>query len=208
MSSAIALFQFENHDLRFVGTADQPEWVAADVVDILYSKADKRNRRNYLDKVPAEWKGHKLLMTLGGEQDMVTLYEPGLYHLICRSDSSLAIPFQRWVFEEVLPSIRKTGGYGVQPADPFAHPDIQQFHELLLDGDLKASEMRLLLMLRQLMAEGSFEDVTYTTLTTRLGINQSTFYRAVGRLRELGIVDLRVQRMMSVSIPPQLYAVD
>jgi hypothetical protein len=34
-----------------------------------------------------------------------------LYHLITRSDSPRAIPFQKWVFENVLPSIRKTGKY-------------------------------------------------------------------------------------------------
>jgi len=112
------------------------------------------------------------------------------------------------VFVSELVFAWMTGKTQVQPADPFAHPDIQQFHQMLLNGDLKASEMRLLLGLRQALAEGSFEDLTYPDLMARLGMDRSTFYRAVGRLRELGIVDLRVQRMMSVSIAPQLYADD
>jgi prophage antirepressor-like protein len=99
-------------EVRFVGTSDVPEWVASDVVDVLYPAAARnQNHSTYLSKVPAEWKGSKPVATLGGEQMMTTLYESGLYYLITRSDSSRAIPFQRWVFEDVLPSIRKTGRY-------------------------------------------------------------------------------------------------
>jgi hypothetical protein len=49
--------------------------------------------------------------------------EPGLYRLISRSDKPEAVRFQDWVFEEVLPSIRKTGSYSVrQPQLPPARP--------------------------------------------------------------------------------------
>ncbi|PZV09162.1 MAG: hypothetical protein DCF22_18955 [Leptolyngbya sp.] len=205
MSSAIALFgAFETHEIRWNGDLEYPEWIAQDVAAVL----GINGYRQVISRYPENYKGVTNSDGLDGkDREMLTVTEPGLYRMVFASRKPEAEGFREWVFEEVLPSIRKTGGYGVQPADPFAHPDIQQFHELLLDGDLKASEMRLLLMLRQLMAEGSFEDVTYTTLITRLGMNQSTFYRSVG-LRELGIVDLRVQRMMSVSIAPSLYAVD
>jgi len=103
---------FQGHTVRFVGTADKPEWVAADVVNILYPSAVlNKNQSTYLAKVPDEWKGSKPVATPGGIQDMVTLFEPGMYHLIGRSDSPLAVIFQKWVFEEVLPTIRKTGYY-------------------------------------------------------------------------------------------------
>lgn len=42
--------------------------------------------------------------------------EPGLYKLIARSTMEKAKCFQDWVYEKVLPSIRKTGSYSVQPA--------------------------------------------------------------------------------------------
>lgn len=115
--SDLEQFWFEDSgdswEVRFVGTPDVPEWVANDVVNILYPQADQRNYSNYLGKVPSEWKGHKQVMTPGGLQEMTTLFEPGLYHLIARSDSPKAIPFQKWVFEDVLPRIRKTGAYSV-----------------------------------------------------------------------------------------------
>lgn len=109
--NAIASFSFEEQEVRFIGTADKSEWVGADVVAVLYPESQSKDRANYLAKVPSEWKGMKQIHTLGGKQNMITLYEPGLYHLIVRSESPIAVPFQKWVFEEVLPSIRKTGMY-------------------------------------------------------------------------------------------------
>lgn len=103
----------EKWEVRFVGTPEFPEWVANDAVAVLYPQADQRNYSNYLAKVPSEWKGHKQVMTPGGKQDMITLFEPGLYHLIARSDSPKAVAFQKWIFEDVLPGIRKTGFYSI-----------------------------------------------------------------------------------------------
>ena len=44
-------------------------------------------------------------------QEMVYVNEQNLYKVIMRSDKPQAEPFQDWVCGEVLPSIRKTGGY-------------------------------------------------------------------------------------------------
>lgn len=41
------------------------------------------------------------------------LYEPGLYQMIFKSKVEIALKFQLWVFEDVLPSLRETGQYGV-----------------------------------------------------------------------------------------------
>lgn len=49
--------------------------------------------------------------TLGGTQQVIAVNESGLYHVILRSDKPEAAPFRKWVTSEVLPSIRKNGGY-------------------------------------------------------------------------------------------------
>lgn len=49
--------------------------------------------------------------TDGGLQSMIYISEPNLYRCIFRSHKKTAETFQGWIFEEVLPSIRKTGGY-------------------------------------------------------------------------------------------------
>ncbi|WP_082621255.1 BRO-N domain-containing protein, partial [Fructobacillus fructosus] len=49
--------------------------------------------------------------------DFIT--EPQLYKLAIKANSPQAEKFQDWVTSEVLPSIRKTGSYSVQPMDDF-----------------------------------------------------------------------------------------
>lgn len=51
------------------------------------------------------------VLTNGGNQQMIFIDEPNLYRCIFQSRKNEAEQFQNWVFEEVLPSIRKTGGY-------------------------------------------------------------------------------------------------
>ncbi|EGP02427.1 hypothetical protein AAUPMG_12896, partial [Pasteurella multocida subsp. multocida str. Anand1_goat] len=53
-------------------------------------------------------------LTAGGTQSMIYINEPNLYRLIIKSRKPEAEPFETWVFEEVLPQIRKTGKYEVQ----------------------------------------------------------------------------------------------
>lgn len=109
----LQLFEYQNQEIRVFGTAENPEWMAKDIVAVLYPDSiASNNTNNYLRKIPDKWKGGKKITTLGGEQEVTTLLEPGLYRLIARSNSPIAIPFQDWLFAEVLPSIRKTGGYG------------------------------------------------------------------------------------------------
>ena len=52
-----------------------------------------------------------LIDRLGRNQNATFVTESGMYTVILRSDSPLAKPMQKWVTSEVLPSIRKTGGY-------------------------------------------------------------------------------------------------
>ncbi|NES70682.1 MAG: Bro-N domain-containing protein, partial [Okeania sp. SIO2D1] len=123
------------------GTSDIPEWVARDVVDVLYPLAStNKNYSTYLEKVPSNWKGSRNLATPGGNQDLTTLFEPGLYYLIARSDSPKAISFQKWVFEEVLPSIRRTGGYSVSGSsvDPLLQGRKERLEIIQLGMDLFA----------------------------------------------------------------------
>ncbi|MDO9957413.1 BRO family protein, partial [Glaesserella parasuis] len=65
-------------------------------------------------------------------QEVTFINEPNLYRIIFRSNKSQAIDFQNWVFEEVLPQIRKTGQYSqnstqIVPLEP--KPDVVLPHE-------------------------------------------------------------------------------
>lgn len=101
-------FAFEGAPVRVVSTdPNHPEFVAADVAKALGFK-----RPN--DAITQHCKGaakYRTLQTEGGQQKIRVIQEPDLYRLIFGSTLESAKRFQDWVFEEVLPTIRKTGGY-------------------------------------------------------------------------------------------------
>lgn len=122
----LTVFAFEGQQIRCFGTAENPEWVAADVCAILEidtslavngrERKDKQ-RNTYRDGgLEDDEKGTAIVSTPGGEQEMLIVTEPGLYRLLSKSRKLIAKRFQRWLFHEVLPSIRKTGSYSLQDA--------------------------------------------------------------------------------------------
>lgn len=106
-------FKFESSGVRVVqDDKGEPWWVAKDVCDVL-GIANYRDAASALDE---DERGYGKTDTLGGEQEMLTVSESGLYTLIIRSNKPKARAFRKWVTAEVLPSIRKTGAYRVPGA--------------------------------------------------------------------------------------------
>ena len=108
MNTQIQSFHFENQSVRVVlDDSHTPMFVAKDVAITLgYARPN--------DAIKQHCKGavkHRTLETNGGNQKMRVIYEPDVYRLIFGSKLESAVKFQDWVFEEVLPTIRKTGQY-------------------------------------------------------------------------------------------------
>ena len=102
---------FNNPEFGAVRTTtinDEPYFVGKDVAIALgYS-----NPRDALAKrVDDEDKGVAKRDTLGGTQEMTVINESGLYSLILSSKLPTAKKFKRWITHDVIPAIRKTGGY-------------------------------------------------------------------------------------------------
>ncbi len=110
MSQDLRLFKFESADVRVVTIDSEPWFVAKDVAGVL-GYAKPRNA------VAAHCKGALIrgVLTAGGEQEMTLIPERDVYRLIMKSHLPAAERFEEWVVGEVLPSIRKTGGYQVRP---------------------------------------------------------------------------------------------
>lgn len=106
-------FSFGVKPIRVILVADEPQWVAKDVAEAL-GYARSSNPARLFATVPEEWKGVNPIHTPSGTQEMVTISEAGLFFFLNRSDKPSALPMQKWVAGEVLPSIRKTGAYSVQ----------------------------------------------------------------------------------------------
>lgn len=95
-------------EVRVVVIEGNPWFVGKDITQILgYSNS----RKAISDHVDNEDKGVTKCDTLGGAQNLTVINESGLYSLIISSKLPTAKKFKRWVTSEVLPTIRKTGGY-------------------------------------------------------------------------------------------------
>ena len=69
--------------------------------------------RDAVSTIDDDERGSVLVDTPGGKQQMATVTEPGFYKLVMRSRKPEAKAFQRWVTHEVLPALRRDGGYMV-----------------------------------------------------------------------------------------------
>lgn len=108
---------FENDQFGTVravrGEDGEPMFVAKDVCAAL----GLGNSRQALARLDDDEKGVISNDTPGGEQQMTTVTEPGLYVLVLGSRKPEAKAFKRWVTHEVLPALRREGGYMVARAD-------------------------------------------------------------------------------------------
>lgn len=91
------------------GKNGEPVFVAKDICAIL----DLGNPRSSIALLDDDEKGVHSVDTPGGKQQMTTVTEPGFYKLVMRSRKPEAKAFQRWVTHEVLPALRRDGGYMV-----------------------------------------------------------------------------------------------
>jgi prophage antirepressor-like protein len=107
--SAIIPFQFETHAVRVqVDELGQPWFNATDVCDALEMGNPSQAIKSHVD---AEDLQKLETLTAGGRQRQNHVNESGLYALILGSTKDAAKRFKRWVTNEVLPAIRKTGAY-------------------------------------------------------------------------------------------------
>lgn len=108
----IKSFNYHGQEVRTVEISGQPWFVAVDVCNVL----EIGNSRMAVDRLDEDEKmtvsstdSHS--GTRGGAQKMTIVSESGLYSLILGSRKPEAKQFKRWITHEVIPSIRKTGGY-------------------------------------------------------------------------------------------------
>lgn len=101
-------------EVRTMVIEGEPWFVGKDVADILGYRNGSRDINRHVDE-----EDKRKIMLFDGKQDKETIIinESGLYSLILSSKMPNAKKFKHWVTKEVLPSIRKTGGYKV-PTSP------------------------------------------------------------------------------------------
>lgn len=106
----IISFEYESKQVRTViGKNGEPWWIAKEVCDVL----DLTNPTEAIRSLDDDEKNTLRISECinRGNPNVNIINEPGLYTLIIRSNKPEAKRFKRWITHEVLPSIRKTGGY-------------------------------------------------------------------------------------------------
>ena len=124
--TAITQYQFNGREVRtIVDELGEVLFVGKDVCDNL-------GYANHSDAMNDHCKGvakRYPLKTAGGKQEFRVLTEADVLRLVVNSTLPAAEAFERWVFEEVLPSIRKTGSYAA-PNAPTNNPVAQELEAL------------------------------------------------------------------------------
>lgn len=130
----LQVFKFENNEVRTVLMNDEPYFVGKDVAEILGYKNTKDALINHVDDEDRRIIQRSEIATIENNlpneafpvnfvsadipnRGLTVINESGVYALVFGSKLPTAKKFKRWVTKEVLPSIRKTGGYQV-PTNP------------------------------------------------------------------------------------------
>jgi prophage antirepressor-like protein len=111
-TNSVSNFNFDGASIRSITREDEPWFVAVDVCAALGLK----DISDAVGKLDEDEKGKELIQTPGGKQSLMIISESGLSALVLRCRDAMKVGsvqhrFRKWVTSEVLPSVRKTGGY-------------------------------------------------------------------------------------------------
>lgn len=140
---SVVPFEFQNNAVRtVVSESGEVLFVGKDVAAALGYTNPSKAMNDHCKGVTKRYP----LQTEGGVQEVRVLTESDVMRLIISSKLPAAVEFERWVFEEVLPAIRKTGSYSVPKVEPVRMPtpiDTEQqmlaLKRVMLDEELKAA---------------------------------------------------------------------
>lgn len=111
MNKEISIFNYNTNNVRVITIKDNQYFCLTDVCHAL----DIKNTSDPIKYLNAKGVVKKSIKdVLGRTQKASFINEPNLYRLIFRSNKPQAQKFANWVYEEVLPAIRKTGAYTCQ----------------------------------------------------------------------------------------------
>lgn len=119
------LFQFNNYQITILGTDDEPWFIAKEIGQILGIS----NHADVISRLEPEQVRLGSIETNRGRRNVSIINESGLYEMIFTSKKEEAKVFRKWVFNEVLPSIRKRGKYELQR-------EVNNLNERLIESEI------------------------------------------------------------------------
>ena len=191
----ISIFDFEAQQVRTVLIDNEIWFVASDVTRILQYVNGKQAIIEHCKGVYKKYP----LMTSGGMQELSIINESGIYKLVLASKKPEAIKFKEWVTEKILPSIRKTGSYSVNPKPELS---IEQMTLLVIQN----MQSKIADQSRQLEEQKPKVEFADKVVNTNNAISVREFGKVIGMGEKKFFEWLRNNKLlMESNIPYQKY---
>lgn len=162
-------------DVRVVQIKGQPYFVGKDVAEILGYADPQKAIKMHVDD---EDKLTRQIVVSGQNRNVTIINESGLYSLILSSKLPKAKEFKRWVTSEVLPSIRKTGGYNANQNDVYKAKRLEVMMMNAKARIMKEENKKLELMIKN----PNFKSVVKTYSASEVGVMLGVSANKIGRL--------------------------
>lgn len=150
-------------------------WPAKGICDVLAISEGK----DAMPRLDEDERGRFKIQTRGGPQEVWCVNEFGLYNLILGSRKPEARAFKRWLIHDVLPEIRRTGGYQGRPQLPPVQRPVREHAEVSTHMIAAWS------VLRQ-----ATEPLTNREIAQQAGIAARTARAHTRYFRQLGLLDV------------------
>ena len=139
MKNEVKLFESEVFGSLTVllGEDSKPVFLAKDVAKAL----DYRDAHNLTRVVDTDYMGTHTVSTLGGDQKISTISEYGIIEAVLKSRKPEAKAFKKWVIEDIIPSVLKTGKYDVRE-DPKLKGRVVQLVDMVFDSREELVELK------------------------------------------------------------------
>lgn len=112
MENEIQLFKFEGKEVRTLKIDGEPWFVGKDLTDILGYSNSRKALKDHVDKEDQQiLTSRNVTLENIPNRGLTGVNESGMFSLVLSSQLPTAKKFKRWVTNEVLPAIRKTGSY-------------------------------------------------------------------------------------------------
>lgn len=192
--AAPTIFTFQNgkpHPVRiYTDAAGEPLFHAGDLCELLEYVNPRQALAQHVEKDDVTKRD--VIDRLGRKQQANFVREPGMWSLLLGSHAPNAKKVKRWITAEVLPAIRKTGGYSLPaPASEYSDPA----HEQLDNADLGNLTRMIWLICRDMAGERAWVQGVWSRLRQATGCPAPNRFQ----VRHLPIIAAEMRRIWAIS---------